>query len=169
MVRIKEMGFQHAKAKAYAKVLVNYLGRPSYSTPVSLIWERVGPYERIVLVDEEIKHTSPFSHHDFVYTTIKVPSLTQAKACQLLRVSDSIIVDLLKKEVTARCGALIKNDVTLSYVLDIVSGKARPNKREYERRIRENVVSVKRLTFGRKIDLKEGSKRNRRSSPDRKR
>jgi hypothetical protein len=50
--------------------------------------------------------------------------------------SESILLDLLKNEVTARCATLSANAVTLNYVLDVVSGRVQGSKEEYERRIK---------------------------------
>ena len=47
----------------------------------------------------------------------------------------SIIVDGLKGEVTARCGDLVANDITLQFVLDSINGKIEPTKDEYAKRI----------------------------------
>ena len=81
-------------------------------------------------------HCCPGPHYDYVYSTIdlKVPA-------QYLKVlaesSESIIVDLLKNEVSARCASLSPNAVTLNYVLDVVSGRVKGSKEEYERRIKK--------------------------------
>ena len=48
-----------------------------------------------------------------------------------------IIVDGLKGEVTARCGDLIANDVTLNFVVDSINGNTIPSKEEYAKRILE--------------------------------
>jgi hypothetical protein len=50
--------------------------------------------------------------------------------------SESILLDLLKNEVTARCATLSANAVTLNYVLDVVSDRVKGSKQEYERRIK---------------------------------
>ena len=47
----------------------------------------------------------------------------------------SIIVDGLKGEVTARCGDLVANDVTLNFVLDSIDGKIKPSKETYAKGI----------------------------------
>ena len=51
--------------------------------------------------------------------------------------SESILVDLLKNEVAARCATLSANAVTLNYVLDVVSERVVGSKDEYERRIKQ--------------------------------
>jgi len=74
-----------------------------------------------VIKDEEIAHTEPVKHIDFVYSTRPI-RVTADKVCVLAKASGSIIVDQLKEEVTARCHYLIKNAVTLGFVEGVVSG-----------------------------------------------
>jgi hypothetical protein len=51
--------------------------------------------------------------------------------------SESILLDLLKNEVSARCATLSANAVTLNYVLDVVSERVKGSKKEYENRIKQ--------------------------------
>ena len=51
------------------------------------------------------------------------------------KVTGSIIIDGLKGTVTARCGDLVANDVTINFVLDVVAGKTEPSRDEYKKRI----------------------------------
>jgi hypothetical protein len=51
--------------------------------------------------------------------------------------SESILLDLLKNEVSARCATLSANAVTLNYVLDVVSERVKGSKQEYEKRIKQ--------------------------------
>lgn len=73
---------------------------------------------RHTLIDEEIHHCVPSKHVDFLYTTInfylepKVVPFVQA-------ISGSVMIDLLKNEVTARCGGTGANYATLKTVIDL--------------------------------------------------
>ena len=73
---------------------------------------------RHTLKDEEIHHCVPSKHVDFLYTTInfylepKVVPFVQA-------ISGSVMIDLLKNEVTARCGGTGANYATLKTVIDL--------------------------------------------------
>jgi hypothetical protein len=51
------------------------------------------------------------------------------------KVTGSIIIDGLKGTVTARCGDLVANDVTIKFVLDVVAGDIKPDKEIYAKRI----------------------------------
>ena len=89
-----------------------------------------------MVLDEHILHGSPAPHYDFVYSYIdlKVP---HEFAEDMVNSSESILLDFLKNEVGARCGSLTANAVTLNYVLDVVAGRVKPSKKEYEKRILE--------------------------------
>ena len=54
---------------------------------------------------------------------------------QFAGVTGSIIIDGLKGTITARCGDLVANDITINFVLDVVAGKIKPDKEEYAKRI----------------------------------
>jgi hypothetical protein len=120
----------------FAKSLTKKLGAPDELTETQATWYNQDGFKRIVVKDEYIMHCCPGPHYDFVYSTIDlhVPK-------QFVRVfadsSESILLDLLKNEVTARCAGLSPNAVTLNYVLDVVSGRVTGSKAEYERRIKQ--------------------------------
>ena len=131
--------------KKYATKLLGAFGKPDYFTPNSLTWLK--PHQNILKVcvmDEETMHMEPARHYDFVYSTANLAT-TPAQACMLQFVSGSILVDQLRKEVTARCHALVKNQVTLGFVYDYTTGHLHGSKdqlkEEYKRRIMNNVPS----------------------------
>ena len=118
----------------FIKSLTKFFGAPDEQTKSMAVWYNKDGFKRIVVQDEYIMHCCPGPHFDFVYSTIDlhVPK-------QFVRVladsTDSIILDLLKNEVTARCAGLSPNAVTLNYVLDVVSGRVTGSRDEYQRRI----------------------------------
>jgi hypothetical protein len=119
----------------FVKSLTKKLGGPDELTANRAVWYNKDGFKRIEVKDEYILHCCPAPHYDFVYSTIDlhVPK-------QFVRVladsSESILLDLLKNEVTARCATLSANAVTLNYVLDVVSGRVKGSKAEYESRIK---------------------------------
>ena len=123
-------------AATYAKVLVSHFGKPKIIGPDMLAWDDKAGFTKVWVIDESVAHDFPVPHKDFVYSTrtIKVPPALVGK---LAAVTGSIMVDGLKREVTARCGMLIKNAVTLGFVEDVVRGKIKTGlKAEYARRIK---------------------------------
>ncbi len=142
----------------YAKKLMKAWDVPTGLSWYSAKWETKtrDPYVEVKVVDEYVAHTFPKKHYDFVYTTISVKKaikrrVTAEHACALMKVSGSIIIDLLKQEVTARCGGLGKNDVTLAFVLDVIEGKTKPTKQEYKRRILKDIITRKNLNLHKSI------------------
>lgn len=115
--------------------LTKKLGAPAELTANRAVWYDKDGFKRIEVKDEYILHCCPAPHYDYVYSTIDlhVPK-------QYVRVfaesSESILLDLLKNEVSARCATLSANAVTLNYVLDVVSERVKGSKTEYESRIK---------------------------------
>jgi hypothetical protein len=149
------MTFKEPVPREYAEKLRKVLGKPACETRGLMIWTKLhAPYVDIKIMDEYIPHNFPAAHHDFVYSTISLKRyghLDPKKACALLRVSGSIIVDLLKQEASARCGGLTKNDVTLSFVIDVIQNKTPATKREYKKRILNNIVTHRQLDYHKKL------------------
>ena len=128
------MFWKNKEPVKYSMHLTNTFGPPEELTPFRAVWYNVDGFKRIVVKDEYILHGSPAPHYDFIYCYIdlKVP---HDIADELADSSESILIDFLKNEVGARCGSITANAVTLNYVLDVVAGRVRPSKNEYEKRI----------------------------------
>ena len=69
-------------------------------------------YHKIEIKDEEIEHACPSKHIDFVYSYIKIPILP-SQLGDVLSLSGSVNYDMLKQELSARCGSLEANIATL--------------------------------------------------------
>ena len=126
--------WEHKEPVKYAKHLQKTFGSPDEITNTQLAWFNKDGFKRIVVKDEYILHSSPAPHYDFIYcyVDLQVP----AKFGSILAESSgSIMIDYLKGEVGARCGSLTANATTLNYVMDVVSGRVVPSKKEYEKRI----------------------------------
>jgi hypothetical protein len=144
-ILLEKLGFysnwKHGEPKKTAKRYVAVFGQPDEIGKGFAKWDNIANFGGATIIkDEEIAHTKPVKHIDFVYSTrsIRVPAI---KVGVLAGASGSIIVDQLKEEVTARCHYLIKNAVTLGFVEDVVSGKITDSKAraEYARRIKNNI------------------------------
>jgi hypothetical protein len=87
-----------------------------------LTWYSISMFNETTVIDESIPHAIPSPHRDFCYSTV-----TQHIPKSLLQfinaASDSIIVDNLKGIVTARCGNIGANAITLNFVSDLINGK----------------------------------------------
>ena len=139
--------WKHDDAKAFAESLIKDYGQPDEVTQTMVKWYKLGAFGgdgtkemETYVVDESIPHSFPDPHRDFVYTVmeIKVPS---HMLDTLGHVTGSIVYDGLKKTVTARCGSLEANALTLQFVKDLVDGKIENDndvaKKAYADRIRK--------------------------------
>jgi len=120
----------------FAMHLIQKLGDADELTDNRVVWYNKDGFKRIEVKDEYILHHSPLPHYDFVYSTIDL-HVPKKFVKVLADSSESILLDLLKNEVTARCAELSPNAVTLNYVLDVVSERVVGSREEYERRIKQ--------------------------------
>ena len=128
-----------------------------------VLWkDSISEFDQVYVKDESIPHDTPKPHHDFVYSTmtIDIPeNLMEAVA----KASESIIVDQLKNEVTARCGDIIANAITLGFVQKLVAGEIRPEvaEEEYKKYILEgNIPDWFKNELEKKGDSNETNKIN---------
>lgn len=142
--------FINKKPRELGFNLIQRFGQPNLAVQGRLEWYGAVPnVVKIVLLDESIPHDFPMAHHDFVYSTANI-KVSPQQAAALALVSGSIIIDQLKGQTTARCGALIKNQITLGFVYDYVNGKIKVNnptelKKVYGERIMADQVSESKL------------------------
>jgi len=122
------------------KYILNF-GLPYDVGKDSVTWKNIGGFDTTWVLDEQIKHTHPMDHIDFVYSTLKIPGIEPEHVCIISQATGSIFIDMLKQEATARCHYLVKNAVSLGFVQDVVAGKiTKENSREeYGRRILNNI------------------------------
>lgn len=126
--------WEHSEPVSYARYLEKTFGAPDELTNEQAIWHNIDGFKRVVCKDEYIMHASPAPHYDFVYSYIDL-EIPEHLSDELAECSGSILIDHLKNEVGARCASLTANAVTLNFCLDVVAGRTRPTREEYERRI----------------------------------
>jgi hypothetical protein len=119
----------------FTRSLTKQFGKPDEQTSSQAVWFAKDGFKRIVVKDEYVMHCCPGPHYDFVYSTIDL-HVPKKFVRVLAESSESIILDLLKNEVTARCASLSPNAVTINYVIDVVTGRVEGSKDEYETRIK---------------------------------
>jgi hypothetical protein len=114
----------------YHKIVTRF-GTPSSVNPSSngvAVWKRFDvkcPFIRLMIVDENVPHNT---HCDFIYTTINY-YIDPKKLMDVLAVSDSIMYDKLKQELTVRCDSLETTMATL-VLADGVHGDILTNNNE---------------------------------------
>lgn len=89
-------------------------GLVCYNNPTSWIIEHV-------LRDEYVKHCVPKNHIDYLYTTVKI-YVPPNKVPDVQSISGSVLLDLLKNTVSARCASTGANYATLRTVIDVIMG-----------------------------------------------
>lgn len=89
-------------------------GLVCFNNPTSWIVEHV-------LKDEYIHHCVPKNHIDYLYTTVKI-FVPPEKIPDVQSISGSVILDLLKNTVSARCASTGANYATLRTVVDVLNG-----------------------------------------------
>lgn len=114
--------WEHDDAKSYVETLTEEFGEPSSIGKDGAVWQDIAGFKEVIVKDESIAHDKPGEHKDFVYSTMDIKT-TPEDVANLAKASSSIIVDQLKGEVTARCGALLKNAVTLGFAQKVVDGE----------------------------------------------
>jgi hypothetical protein len=129
------LDWRNDEPKKFVAALTKKLGAPDEITANRAVWYDKDGFKRIEVMDEYILHCCPAPHYDFVYSTIDL-HVPKKFVRVLADSSESILLDLLKNEVSARCATLSANAVTLNYVLDVVSGRVKGSKEEYESRIK---------------------------------
>ena len=90
-------------------------GLVCYNNPTMWIVEHV-------LRDEYIKHCVPKNHIDYLYTTVKI-YVPPEKVPDVQSISGSVILDLLKNTVSARCASTGANYATVRTVVDVSKKK----------------------------------------------
>ena len=129
------LDWRNDEPKKFVASLTKKLGVPDEMTANRAVWYDKDGFKRIEVLDEYILHCCPAPHYDFVYSTIDL-HVPKKFVRVLAESSESILLDLLKNEVSARCATLSANAVTLNYVLDVVSERVKGSKEEYESRIK---------------------------------
>jgi hypothetical protein len=129
------LDWRNDEPKKFVAALTKKLGAPDEITANRAVWYDKDGFKRIEVLDEYILHCCPAPHYDFVYSTIDL-HVPKKFVRVLADSSESILLDLLKNEVSARCATLSANAVTLNYVLDVVSERVKGSKEEYESRIK---------------------------------
>tara|TARA_R110000851_G_scaffold76568_1_gene168490 strand:- start:1013 stop:1501 length:489 start_codon:yes stop_codon:yes gene_type:complete len=134
--------WEHEDAKAYAKELIEKYGAPKVMTDNMVLWKGgISKFKKVYVLDESIPHDSPKPHHDYVYSTMEI-DIPQELMEAVAKASESIIVDQLKNEVTARCGDIIANAITLGFVQKLVNNEIKPEdaEEEYKKHILEGMI-----------------------------
>lgn len=119
--------FKFAGPKAEYPKIVKEFGNPTYVSNVPggvAVWKNPEFFTELFLMDESVLHVD---HCDYFYATINV-YIPPDILCTVLKLSESIYYDQLKKELTARCHFMGANVATLYLALMIVNDQSNASK-----------------------------------------
>jgi len=114
-------GWPEESREAASAVIKKY-GEPTESMPSQLIWQKPGPWKRIVATKTFFKHDFPAPHIDAVESVIDY-HVPEGKFTPLAEFDGSVIVERTAGEVSARCHDEQANFLALNLMHDVVTDK----------------------------------------------
>ena len=100
------------------------------------------PHEEIILRDGYVAHSRPVDHYDFMYSFIKV-YIPPKYITKILKTTESVTYDPLKKILGARCGSFAANYATFRTVLNIIDDEDADYGKNIMNKIKEEVDNEK--------------------------
>lgn len=109
------------ESREAAQLVLDKYGEPTETTASFLVWDRPGPWKRMVASRDFDDHHFPTPHIDSVTSVIdyRVPP---QKVTDLAHFDGSVVVDRTQGEVSARCHDEEANNLALNLMHDIVTG-----------------------------------------------
>ena len=104
-----------------AGMLVAQYGQPQEMTASMLIWHDNGPWKHTILYRDEVPHSFPKPHTDFLEQVIDY-QVPPAKFTDLAAYDGSVIVERTRGEISARCDKEGLNILALNLAHQIVTG-----------------------------------------------
>ncbi len=114
-------GWPAGPAKTAEKLIEHY-GPPNEATPTKLFWYRTGPWSRIEVTADEVRHDFPASHTDYLTQYIDYPIKTEM-AADLLAFDGSVMLDRTAGQLGARCSNEPYNTLTINLAVEIMAGQ----------------------------------------------
>lgn len=119
------------ESREATQLVFDAYGEPDEATESMLIWNRPGPWKRIVATKTYYRHDFPAPHIDCVESVIEYHVPTD-KVTPLADFDGSVVVERTAGEVSARCHDEQANFLALNLMHDIVAGtKTVEEAREY--------------------------------------
>jgi len=110
------------ESREAAQLVIDTYGEPDEASESFLVWERVGPWKRVVASKRFFEHQFPAPHIDSVESVIDyhVPPEFYSRIAEF---DGSVIVERTAGEVSARCHDEQANMLALNLMHDIVTGE----------------------------------------------
>jgi hypothetical protein len=110
------------ESREAAQLVLDKYGEPQEATESVLIWNRVGPWKRVVATRTFYPHQFPAPHIDSVESVIDY-HVPPEKVTALAEFDGSVVVERTAGEVSARCHDEEANFLALNLMHDIVTGQ----------------------------------------------
>lgn len=110
------------KIKEVAAVTISSYGPPQTVGPEMLVWGKSGPWKRIQLYREEVKHEFPMPHVDVLqqFVNFEVPA---DKFDELASYDGSVVAERTAGELSARCDKEEANFLAINLAADVAEGR----------------------------------------------
>jgi hypothetical protein len=114
-----------------AQLVIDKYGDPDEAIDSVLIWDRPGPWKRIVAYRDFDSHEFPAPHNDSVESFLQ-HAVPPEKAGEIVEFDGSVVVNRTRGELSARCHDEEANHLALNLANEIVEGtKTVEQAREY--------------------------------------
>ena len=111
-----------AKQRETAKEMITKYGEPSVAGDRMLVWYNTGPFVKTALLRDEIPHSFPMPHVDYLTQTVKY-SVPADRLAALHEYDGSVWFHRTRGELSAQCDVEAMNFLALNLSHDIVTGK----------------------------------------------
>lgn len=112
------------EAREAAQLVIDKYGEPHEVTESVLIWQKVGPWKRVVAYRDVDSHNFPAPHNDSVESFLQ-REVPVDKISDLAAFDGSVVVNRTRGELSARCHDEEANHLALNLAQDIIEGEKR--------------------------------------------
>lgn len=115
------LGAWPEESREAAELVIDRYGEPDEASESTLVWNRPGPWKRLVATKTYYRHDFPVPHIDCVESVIdyRVPA---EKITAIAEFDGSVTVERTAGEVSARCHDEQANSLALNLMHDVVTG-----------------------------------------------
>jgi hypothetical protein len=110
------------ESREAAQLVIDTYGKPDEATDSVLIWNKRGPWKRVVAYRDFDSHNFPAPHNDSVESFLQ-HSVPTEKISDLAEFDGSVVVNRTRGELSARCHDEEANCLALNLAHDIIAGE----------------------------------------------
>ncbi len=110
------------ESREAAELVIKKYGPPQQVCGSMLVWEKPGPWKRMVAYRDFTPHNFPAPHIDAVESFLEA-HVSPDKVSDLARFDGSVVVNRTRGEISARCHDEEANFLALNLADDVITGK----------------------------------------------